>query len=103
PLAFISYRRQDSSAAARWLFQTIQRTFGPASVFMDTESIRMSDDWPARIDSALHQAKVLIAVIGPTWLRSADEHARRRIDREDDWVRNEIAYALAHAIAVLPV
>jgi hypothetical protein len=44
PLAFISYRRADSSAASRWLAQTMARTFGPESVFIDTEAIRMADD-----------------------------------------------------------
>ena len=44
-LVFISYRRQDCSAAARWLYQTIQRTFGPSRVFMDTvnDNLDMED------------------------------------------------------------
>jgi hypothetical protein len=42
---FISYRRVDSAAASRWLYDAIQRTFGPESVFMDTETIRVSADW----------------------------------------------------------
>lgn len=103
PLAFISYRRHDSSAASRWLYQTIQRTFGVTSAFMDTESIRMADDWTDRIHSALRSATVLLAVIGPTWLRIADEYGRRRIDKEDDWVRNEIYHAIDNRIIVLPV
>jgi pterin-4a-carbinolamine dehydratase len=70
---------------------------------MDTESIRMADDWPKRIDRALRSATVLIAVIGPSWLRIADEYGRRRIDKEDDWVRNEIRYALENAVTVLPI
>jgi pterin-4a-carbinolamine dehydratase len=102
-LVFISYRRQDSSAASRWLSQTIQRTFGPLSAFMDTESIRMADDWPERIDEALRSATVLVAVIGPSWLRMADGAGRRRLDQEDDWVRNEIRYALENGTTVLPI
>ena len=103
PLAFISYRRQDSSAASRWLSQTIQRTFGPVSAFIDSDSIRMADDWPERINGALRSATVLIAVIGSSWLRIADEYNRRRIDKEDDWVRNEIRHALENGIMVLPI
>jgi pterin-4a-carbinolamine dehydratase len=103
PLAFISYRRQDSSAAARWLFQTIQQTFGPLSAFMDTESIRMADDWPERIGRALSSSTALIAVIGPSWLRIADEYGRRRIDKKDDWVQNEIRHALDNGVMVLPI
>lgn len=94
PLVFISYRRVDSSAASRWLAQTIARTFGTQSVFIDTESIRMGDAWPDRIDAALTSATVLVPVIGPSWLRIADDVGRRRLDKEDDWVRNEIRHAL---------
>jgi pterin-4a-carbinolamine dehydratase len=103
PLVFISYRRQDSSAAARWLMNTIQRHFGPSSVFMDTEAIRMGDDWGAGIDQALAHATVLVVVIGPQWLRISDEHGRRRIDREDDWVRREISYAINNRVHLIPI
>lgn len=102
-LAFVSYRRTDSSAASRWLASSIARTFGSQSVFIDTESIRMSDDWPQRIHDALTAATLLIPVIGPGWLSSTDEHHRRRIDKEDDWVRNEILHALETKIRILPV
>jgi len=102
-LVFVSYRRQDSSAAARWLAQTVSRTFGAQSVFVDTESIRMGDEWPARIDQALGFATILIAVIGERWLRIADDAGRRRLDKEDDWVRNEIAHALEQKLHVIPL
>ncbi len=103
PLAFISYRRVDSSAASRWLASTIARTFGPQSVFIDTESIRMSDDWADRIEHALRTATLLIPVIGPGWLAASDEYRRRRIDNPDDWVFNEIRHALEAKIRILPV
>ncbi len=70
---------------------------------MDTESIRTADDWPQQIDRALRSATVVIAVIGPSWLRISDEYGRRRIDKEDDWVRNEIRYGLENSITVLPI
>jgi pterin-4a-carbinolamine dehydratase len=70
---------------------------------MDVEGIRASDDWGRRIDDALKGATLLIPVIGPHWLRIADDFGRRRLDREDDWVRNEIRYALIKRIPVLPV
>jgi hypothetical protein len=52
PTAFISYRRQDSSAAALWIGRSISDTFGPDSVFIDTEAIRVGADWPTRINHA---------------------------------------------------
>lgn len=103
PLAFISYRRADSSAASRWLATSIARTFGPESVFIDTEAIRMSDDWPSRIEDALEAATLVIPVIGPRWLEIADEYHRRRIDDASDWVHTEIAHAIARKKRILPV
>ena len=103
PLAFISYRRTDSSAASRWLAHTISQTFGATSVFIDTESIRMSDDWAERIDEALRSATLLMPVIGPGWLAATDQYHRRRIDNPDDWVFNEIRHALEAKIRILPV
>jgi pterin-4a-carbinolamine dehydratase len=103
PLVFISYRRQDSSAAARWLYQTIQRTFGPSKVFMDTEAIRIGADWAESIEKALKATTILVAVIGRDWLRIADEYGQRRLDKEDDWVRNEIKHALESGTHVIPL
>ena len=100
---FISYRRADSSAASRWLFDAIQRTFGPDSVFMDTEAIRVAAEWPKAIHRGLEQATHVIAVIGSQWLRVTDDYGRRRIDRDDDWVRTELAHALHQRKRILPI
>ncbi|MDM0085058.1 4a-hydroxytetrahydrobiopterin dehydratase [Variovorax sp. J31P179] len=103
PLAFVSYRRADSSAASRWLANSIARTFGDETVFIDTESIRMSDDWALRIENALERATLLIPVIGPHWLSSDHNFGRRRIDDEDDWVHKEIVFAIRQKKRILPV
>jgi len=100
---FISYRRQDSAAAARWLFTAIQKTFGRSSVFMDTEDVRLGEKWAKKIEAALRACNLQIVVIGSNWLRLTDEHGRRRIDRADDWVRSEIAYALQHQKRIVPL
>jgi hypothetical protein len=55
----------------------VWRTVGPQHVFIDTDSIRMGDDWPERIDNALASATILIPVIGPNWLKIADDYGRR--------------------------
>ncbi len=103
PFVFISYRRADSAAAARWLYSAIQRTFGPDRVFMDTEAIRVSSEWPKAILQGLHRATHLIAVVGTYWLRVTDDYGRRRIDRDDDWVHTEIAHALQKSKRILPI
>jgi hypothetical protein len=103
PLVFVSYRRADSSAAARSLADSIRRVFGPQYVFIDTESIRMADDWPDRINSALASATIVLPIIGPSWLRMADDYGRRRLDRPDDWVCNEILHALQRKLPIIPI
>jgi len=103
PFAFISYRRADSSAASRWLANSIARTFGPQSVFVDTETIRMSDDWAQCIDEALVCSTLVVPVIGPRWLSITDADHRRRIDDPKDWVHKEVLHALDQKKRVLPV
>ena len=53
PLVFISYRREDAAAAARWLWTAVKQTFGPQHVFMDLEGIQSGDEWEASIGVAL--------------------------------------------------
>lgn len=103
PFAFVSYRRTDSSAASRWLANSIARTYGAQSVFIDTETIRMSDDWADRINEALTLSTLVIPVIGSRWLSITDSDHRRRIDGSTDWVHMEILHALQQKKRVLPV
>lgn len=60
--------------------------------------------YPEKIRKAVVSADVLVAVIGPKWLSLTDpDTGKRLIDREDDWVRREIAWALEWGIPVVPV
>jgi pterin-4a-carbinolamine dehydratase len=70
---------------------------------MDTKSIQGGADWRSSIRAALDSAEVLLVIIGPEWLRVSDERGLRRIDQEDDWVRNEIKEALAQEKVIIPV
>jgi len=103
PKAFISYRRTDSAAAARWIARSIGATFGQQSVFIDTDTIRAADKWEGRIDAALRETSVLVPVIGERWLSAQGDDFRRRIDEEQDWVRKEIEHAIAAGIGILPL
>lgn len=100
---FISYRRRDASAIARWLEETIEQNFGKSSVFIDTDAIEMADEWPARIQDALDKASVMLVLIGPDWLRSHDEYGSRRLDNPKDWVRMEILHALEKGLKIYPI
>lgn len=100
---FISYRRLDSSIFSEVLAAQLQAAYGRTRVFIDVENVRDADVWPSRVKSALHDAKVVIVVIGKSWLSAADESNRRRIDLPDDWVRLEIETSLREDKKILPV
>jgi pterin-4a-carbinolamine dehydratase len=104
---FISYRRSDSQHAAFAIADRLRWAFGQDEVFFDRRSIDGGDEWSEAIKGALAAARVVLIVIGSTWLRVADEWGRRRLDNPKDWVRREICEALAPAnaarITVIPV
>jgi hypothetical protein len=99
---FICYRREDSSAYAGWLTAELGRQFGRDRVFRDLDSQR-GVDFRDQVGQAIDCCAVLLAVIGPKWLRVQDESGRRRIDLPDDLVALEIAAALKRDIRVIPV
>lgn len=69
--------------------------FGTPSVFLDTESMQVGEVFPDRIRAELAASRVVLVLIGGSWLTAADEYGRRRIDNPEDWVRKEIECALA--------
>ena len=86
---FISYRRDDSMVTAALLYRELAARPEFADAFMDIDDIGYGDDFVAAIDKALHDADVVLVVIGPKWT----EMLQARL-RGDDWVRHEVATAL---------
>jgi hypothetical protein len=99
---FVCYRHEDSWAYAGWLADALTRQFGKSRVFRDLDSQR-GVDFRDQVDEAIDSCAVLLAVIGPRWLRVQDESGRRRIDHPRDLVALEIATALKRDIRVIPV
>ena len=99
---FVSYRRADTAAEALSVGQFLEREFGGGSVFMDID-IHAGENFPRVLDQRLAQSKVVLAVIGPNWLEAKDGEGRRRLDDAKDWVRLEIAQALARGVTVIPL
>jgi TIR domain len=85
------------------LADTIRTQFGKGSVFIDVSDARLGEQWPDRIEQALGQATVVVAVIGPGWIRAADEYGRRRIDNPKDWVHREIELSLESGKTIIPL
>jgi len=100
---FISYRRDDTEGEAGRLYDDLSRSFGENSVFMDVAGINPGADFRKAIDDNVASCGVLLAVIGPTWATITGGSGARRLDDPNDFVRLEIASALAREIAVIPV
>ncbi len=101
---FISYRREDSRYQARSIYNAFVKALPPDSVFMDVDSIKPGDDFVEILEGWVQQCEVLLALIGPGWINSADpKTGLRRLDNPEDFVRIEIRGALERRIPVVPV
>lgn len=103
---FISYRRDDSQWQTKRLYDALcdQVPKPKQNIFYDLDSMRVGRDFRAKIDAAVSQCDLMIAVIGKNWLSQVDnETGNRRIDDPNDFVRIEISTALRREIPVVPV
>jgi len=104
PTIFISYRREDSAGYAGRLCESLERRLGSHQVFRDVDAIRPGQDFVDAIDARLRECRALLALIGREWLDAADASGSRRLDQENDYLRLEIAAALARPdVLVVPV
>jgi O-acetyl-ADP-ribose deacetylase (regulator of RNase III) len=94
---FISFRRKDQAGYAALLDRELTIEFGTDAVFQSTRSIEPGQDFVATVLTRLAASAVVLAVIGPEWLRHL------RPDDDTDWVRRELATALGQGIPVIPI
>jgi hypothetical protein len=100
---FISYRRDDAEGEAGRLYDDLVRAYGKDAVFMDVAGIAPGLDFRKAIDDNVAGCGVFLAVIGSQWATIAGSDGKRRLEDDNDFVRLEIASALARNIAVIPV
>lgn len=100
---FISYRRSDSVDVTGRIYDRLTAHYGKASIFKDVDSIPYGSDFREYIRKYIDKCRVLIAIIGPTWLETKDDTGERRIHNPQDWVRVEIESALARNISLIPL
>jgi tetratricopeptide (TPR) repeat protein len=99
---FISYRREDSQALAGRLFDRLTRRFGNDRVFRDIDAIDPGAKFAEVIGERIGGCDALVALIGKGWLEAKDAEGRRRLDLPGDFVKAEIAAALAQGKLVIP-
>ncbi len=100
---FICYRREDAAGFAGRIYDRLKAGLGRDSVFIDVDNIPAGRDFVEVLSERVGRCDALIAVIGRTWLASADSDSRRRLDDPTDFVRIEIEAALARNVPVIPV
>lgn len=101
---FICYRREDAAGHAGRLRDHLATAFGDSQVFLDTDGLKIGEDFVERTVALVEACRVLLVVIGRHWLTCRDAEGRRRIDNEGDYVRREIAAGLGRApTVVIPV
>jgi len=101
---FISYRRDDSAGHAGRLFDYLSAHFGADNIFMDIDTIDPGEDFRKAISRAVGTCDVVLVLIGKQWLGMTDAQGQRRLDDPRDWVRMEVAAALANRrTRVIPV
>ncbi|MEM1256727.1 MAG: toll/interleukin-1 receptor domain-containing protein [Cyanobacteria bacterium P01_H01_bin.21] len=97
---FISYRRSDSNDVTGRIYDFLSQHFDADVVFKDVDSIPLGIDFRTHLNQTVGRCQVLVAVMGPTWLKVIQE----RLNQSDvDWVRAEIETALERGIPVVPL
>ena len=100
---FISYRQADAKGWAISLRDDLADVFGNDQVFLDKDNLR-AGNWREQIQRELKCCKVVLVIIGPSWLTIADEHDRPRIELTDDVHHQEVSQALRRSdLTVIPV
>src|SRR6187401_953727 len=102
PQIFISYRRDDAAGYARAINDELARSFGAERVFIDVDDINAGQPFSEVIQRSVADSAVLLALIGKRWYGDR-EGAPPRIGEAGDFVRQEVAAALANGIRVIPV
>ena len=100
---FISYREKDTAGETGRLVDMLKQYFYEDQIFMDIDKIEPGVDFTDVINNSLEACDVMLAVIGPNWVWKNSATGKSRIQESNDWVRQEIATALARKIRVVPV
>ena len=101
---FISYRRDDSRDIAGRLVDRLRQEYSDEQLFLDIDAIPAGTNFETVLADRLKTCDVLLAVIGPRWVKVKDASGKRRLDEPGDYVRREIASALQrNDVRVIPL
>lgn len=100
---FISYRSSDGKKDAARLAADLNERFGEQLVFYDKQDLVGGSSWRDAITATLGSQPVVLVLITPDLLEAQHPEGGRRIDREDDPIRNELLTARHNGAVILPL
>jgi hypothetical protein len=100
---FISYRSSDGKKDADRLCADLSRIFGEDQVFFDKQDLRGGLSWRSAIDTALGSRPVVLLLVTPELVAAPAATGGRRIDQDDDPIRNELLTAQARGALIIPL
>jgi hypothetical protein len=104
PVIFLSYRREDAAGYAGRLRESLEERLGEGRVFRDVDTLEPGQDFVQAIEQRVSQCTAFLALLGREWLEATDAAGHLRLQQPDDYVRREIAAALARPnLLVIPV
>jgi hypothetical protein len=100
---FVSYRRQNSSGYAGWLYDHLASVIGSRQVYIDVINIPPGTDYTERVRAALTLSSAVLVLMGPGWHEARSADGTLRLEDPDDLVRREAAWAHESGKQVIPV
>lgn len=100
---FISYRSSDGKKDADRLCADLSRLLGDEQVFYDKQDLAGGTSWRTAIEKALGTRPVVLLLLTPDLFGMNHPDGGRRIDREDDPIRNELLTAHQSRAIVVPL
>lgn len=96
---FISYRRaKPDMGLATAVQERLRSALRGWEVFFDVIDLPPPTPFPETIRRAVRRSDVMLVLIGPGWLET-----RSRLDRPEDWIRQELELALKQGGNIVPV
>lgn len=99
---FISYRHDEAEGHAGRLYDRLNRRF-PGRVFMDVTKVSAGEEFSEVIEDKIGSSSVVIVLMGRQWATLTDDYGERRLERTEDYVRQEIVTAMRRKIPLIPV
>lgn len=101
---FLSYRHSDSFLETSQIYEHLEAELGEGSILKDIDSLPPGHVVTDHLNQALSQCRVMLVIIGRTWLTLTGENGTRHLDNPNDVVRCEIESALRNKkILLVPV